>query len=262
MKKSVLFYLLIILPVIFFGQGGPYQRIPIVHDTAIQWSAICNKVINLTAQKKEYSLKKWYLDKIKKGNVTAYTATGSKLNSSFSFSIPGMETQDWLKGLSVEPSPNKHLQEWYFIDNSKPKDDYERLKYRAGGMRLSADTCCGCDEADAFCARQVLNYKNGKFSIYNFFISPLCARQSANPPLEWYPLCNVAYNDNADRKFPGAGKDVILLNTAEVDYNFDTGSPSVYDSILTSNGTDIGSLIYQDILKGNLKPIDIETNKP
>jgi hypothetical protein len=71
----------------------------------------------------------------------------------------------------------------------------------------------------------------------------------------------VAYNDNMERKFPGLSKDVVLLNTNEVDYDFSRENPSAYDSVLTVYRTDIGSLIYQDVLKGRIKPIDIETNK-
>ena len=161
----------------------------------------------------------------------------------------------------MELPKSKNLKEWYFVDNTKPTDDYERLKYKAG-ISLSADSCCGCDEVDAFGVRQVLNYKNGKFSIYNLFISPLCARQTTASSLEWYPLCNVAYNDNAERKFPGSGKDVMLLKTDEVDYNFDTEESSAFNSVVANYRADIGSLIYQDMLKGKLKPVNIETGKP
>ena len=262
MKKYIITPIFILVATSSFAQNNTYQSIPIVHDTVIQWSALCNKVINLTPKKNEYSLKKWYLDKLKKGSVTAYIATGNKLVSTYDLSLPGLEKQNWLKGLSVELSAIKHPQEWFFVDNTKPKSDYERLKYRGGALRFSADTCCGCDEADAFRAKQILNYKNGKFSIYNVFISPLCARQTATAPFDWYPLCNVAYNDNMERKFPGLSKDVVLLNTNEVDYDFNLENPSSFDSVLTAYRTDIGSLIYQDILKGNLKPVDIESGKP
>ncbi len=176
--------------------------------------------------------------------------------------MPSLATQEWLKDLSVGIPAYKNPKEWYFYDKTIPEENYERYKYRVGGAKFSADPCCGCDQADAFRTKQVLDYKNGKFSIYNVFISPLCARQTGTIPIEWYPLCNVAYNDNAERKFPGLSKDVVLLNTDEVDYDFNSENPSVYDSVLTVYRTDIGSLIYQDILKGNLKPIDIETGKP
>jgi len=242
---------------------NPYYSVYIQHDTAIQWAAESDKVVNLSPKINEYSLKKWYLDKLKNGSVNVYKKNeGSHSISSFTLSMPGLQTQDWLKGLEVELPSYKNPKEWYFIDDSKPKNDYDRLKYRVGGNKLSADSCCGCDEADAFRAKQILNYKNGKFSIYDVFISPLCARQTTNVPFEWYPLCNVAYNDNADSKFPGLSKEVVLLNTDEVDYDFSRLNPSSFDSVLTVYRTDIGSLIYQDVLKGRIKPIDVETNKP
>lgn len=261
MKKNVTTFLLVSTLLNASAQKS-YYTIPIQHDTAIQWAAESDKVINLSPKINEYSLKKWYLDKLKNGSITAYTKdNGSSAVSSYSLSLPGLEKQDWLKGLSVELPSYKNPKEWYFVDNSKPKNDYDRFKYRVGGNKFSADSCCGCDEADAFRTKQVLSYKNGKFSISNVFISPLCARQTGTTPIEWYPLCNVAYNDNLERKFPGLSKDVVLLNTDEVDYEFNRGNPSPFDSVLTVYRTDIGSLIYQDILKGRIKPVDIESNK-
>lgn len=258
MKKHALSFFLVIA---LFNASAQYYAIPIQHDTAIQWAAECDKVINLAPKINEYSLKKWYLSKLKNGSVTAYRKTDGAV-SSYTLSLPGLQTQDWLKGLAIELSPIKNPQEWYFLDKTMPVEDYNRYKARVRNLNLAADSCCGCDEADAFRARQILNYKNGKFSIYNVFISPLCARQTASPPFEWYPLCNVAYNDNMERKFPGLSKDVVLLNTNEVDYDFSTGKSSGYDSVLTAYRTDIGNLIYQDMLKGRLKAVDIETGKP
>jgi hypothetical protein len=225
-----------------------FYTIPIQHDTAIQWAAECDKVVNLSPKVKEYSLKKWYLDKLRTSYVIAYKKKqGSSSVSSYILSMPDLQTQEWLKGLSIELSPQKHPQEWYFLDRTLPADDYTRYKERVRSLNLAADSCCGCDEADAFMAKQILNYKNGKFSIYNVFISPLCARQTTTPPAVWYPLCNVAYNDNMERNFPGMSKDIVLLNTNEVEYNFDPKNPSPFDSVLTLYSTDIGSLIYQDL---------------
>lgn len=244
------------------AQKNNYYTIHIQLDTAIQWAAECDKVISLSPKVSEYSLKKWYLDKLKNGSVTAYTKEkGSSAVSSFDMTLPNIEKQDWLKGLTVEVSPLKYPNQWYFIDNSIPKNNYDRVKYRGGQLNFSSDSCCGCDEADAFRAKQIINYKNGKFSIYNVFISPLCARKTDKAPFDWYPLCNVAYNDNAERKFPGLSKDAVLLNTDEVDYEFSRENPSPFDSVLTVYRTDIGSLIYQDILKRRIKPIDIESGK-
>lgn len=256
-----------------YAQKNNYSPIPILQDAAIQWSAESDKVINLSPKTPGNSLKKWYLDKIKKEGVRAYIMKNNReFVSALQLSIPLLGTQDWLKGLSIEWSPNKNVKEWYFVDESMPKDDYKRYKYRTSNVNFSPDSCCGCDEADAFRTKQVVNYKNGKFSIYNIFISPLCARQpsyanasegkTGTTPIGWYPLCNVAYNDKADRKFPGLNKDVVFLNTDVMEYEFSREHPSPFDSVLTVYSTDIGSLLYLDILKGNIKPVDIETGKP
>lgn len=261
MKKIIIVIAFFFFFISSYGQiTNPYYAIPIQHDTAIQWAAECDKVINLSPKINEYSLKKWYLDKLKNSSVTAYKKAGSTV-SSYPLSMPGLQTQEWLKGLAIELSPHRFPQEWYFFDKTIPVDDYNRYKARVRNLNFAADSCCGCDDADAFRAKQVLTYKNGKFSIHNVFISPLCARQTAAPPADWYPLCNVAYNDNMERKFPGLSKDVVLLNTNEIDYDFNRQTPSVYDSVLTVYRTDIGSLIYQDLLKGRLRAFDIETNK-
>ncbi len=263
MKKYTTTLILFIIVINSLAQVPGNYTLYIQHDTAIQWAAECDKVVNLSPKVQGYSLKKWYLDKIRKGDVTAYTMNNSRDKvSSYQLSMPSLETQGWLKGLSIEIPPYKNPREWYFYDKNIPKENYERYKYRVGGAKFSTDTCCGCDEADAFRAKQILNYKNGKLNIYNVFISPLCARQTGTVPIEWYPLCNVAYNDKAERKFPGLSKDVVLLNTDEVDYSFSREHPSPFDSVLTVYRTDIGSLIYQDVLKGRIKAIDIETNKP
>lgn len=246
-----------------FAQIVSGYTIHIQQDTAIQWAAECDKVVNLSPKVQAYSLKKWYLDKIRNGTATAYLFnSNNSVTKAYPLSVPTLATQDWLKGLSIELPPYKNPKEWIFYDQTMPKGNYERYKYRVGALRFSTDSCCGCDEADAFRAKQVLDYKNGKFSIYNVFISPLCARQTGTTPIEWYPLCNVAYNDNAERKFPGLNNDVVLLNTDEVDYEFSRENPSPFESVLTVYRTDIGSLIYQDILKGRIRPIDIETGKP
>lgn len=261
MKK--LFFILVFF---FFGSSifsqiyNPHAAVPIQYDTVIQWAAESDKVINLTPKANSVSLKKWYLNRIKNNTVKAYRKNGNYIKT-YPLSMPGLQTQEWLKGLSIELSPHRFPQEWYFFDSTLPADDYNRYKARVRNLNLAADSCCGCDEADAFRAKQILNYKNGRFGIYNVFISPLCARPTSAPPSDWFPLCNVAYNDNMERKFPGLSKDVVLLNTNELDYDFNTEKPSRYDSVLTVYRTDIGNLIYQDILLGKLKPVDVETGK-
>ncbi|MEK7224834.1 MAG: hypothetical protein AAB221_04040, partial [Bacteroidota bacterium] len=74
MKKYAISFFLVIALFNATAQNG-YYAIPIQHDTAIQWAAECDKVVNLSPKIKEYSLKKWYLEKLKSSSVTAYRKT-------------------------------------------------------------------------------------------------------------------------------------------------------------------------------------------
>lgn len=261
--KRITTTVFLVISINSFSQNNNSYTTYIQHDTAIHWAAECDKVINLTSKVQSHSLKKWYLVKLKNGVVSAYKINNTRdAVSSYHLSIPGIEKQEWLKGLSIELPPYKNPKEWFFYDKTIPKENYERYKYRVGTLRFSADSCCGCDDADAFRAKQILDYKNGKFSIYNVFISPLCARQTGVTPIEWFPLCNVAYTDNAERKFPKLSKDVVLLNTDEVEYEFTKETASPFDSVLTIDRTDIGSLIYKDVINDIIKPVEIESGKP
>jgi len=250
--------LFLILSLVNIKAQHVYDRIPIIRDTVFQWTAESDKVISFQASG-TINLKTWYLDKLKNDTILIYSKKrGDPFVQSSNLSLPGLRKPEWLKGLIAEIPPNQYRQEWYFSDTTV--QGYDRYKYRGGILTFNPDSSSNCDDANAFRAKQVLNYKNGRFSIWNVFISPLCARKTGAAPFEWYPLVNVAYNDNAGRKFPGAGKDVLLLGTNEIDYDFSFDGSNEYDTVL-SPGTDIGSLIYQDVLKSNLKPVDIVTGK-
>ncbi|MBK9570314.1 MAG: hypothetical protein IPO53_10660 [Chitinophagaceae bacterium] len=81
-----------------FAQTPTFYTAFIQQDTAIQWAAESDKVINLSPKINAYSLKKWYLDKIRKGAATAYKIKESRDGvSSYQLSMPSIATQDWLK---------------------------------------------------------------------------------------------------------------------------------------------------------------------
>lgn len=261
MKLTITTFLLTV-SVIVFSQNKQSFTSFIQLDTSIQWAAECDKVINLTPKVKEYSLKKWYTEKVKNSSVTAYHLNADKRSvSSYQLSLPGLQVPDWLKGLAIELSPHRFPQEWYFFDPSMPADDYNRYKARAGKLNLAADSCCGCDEADAFRAKQVVTYKSGTFSIYNVFISPLCARKTASPPSDWYPLCNVAYNNNPAAKLPSGSNEVVLLNTDYLDYDFSKARIWPYDSVLTQSRPSLIYLLMKDYYDGKIKMTDYETRE-
>jgi hypothetical protein len=260
--KSIATSIFILFSIITFSQQAKSYTAFIQLDTSIKWAAECDKVLNLSPKVQEYSLKKWYLDKLNSGGVTAYKFNADQRSvTAYKLSIPGLGQPQWLKGTRVELSPYKYPQEWYYIDPSLPADDYNRYKARAGKLNLDADSCCGCDKADAFRAKQILTYKNGAFNIYNVFISPLCIRKTPTPPADWYPLCNVAYNNLPEGKKPLADKDIILLNSNSLDYDFSRENKNQYDSVLTVYRPALISMLIQDLNNGNIKAFDYETGE-
>src|ERR1700741_4225483 len=99
MKKNIIAYLLCIL--FLDAASQVYNSVPIQHDTAFQWEAMSDKLINLYAGPGKSSLKKWYLDKLKKDTVTAYTMNKSgRFYSSYEAAMPQLERQEWLNGLT------------------------------------------------------------------------------------------------------------------------------------------------------------------
>src|SRR6185503_1499562 len=177
MKPAAISFFVLISNVVF-SQNRSYTAF-IQLDTSIKWAAECDKVINLSPKVKDYSLKKWYIDKLKTGSVTAYKINNeTRVLSSYELSMPGLERQEWLKDLSVVPGRSKKPQDWYVIDKIKKEND-QLFTYRAGQLNESADSCCGCDESDAFRAKQIITYKNARFDIYTVFISPLCLRKTS-----------------------------------------------------------------------------------
>jgi hypothetical protein len=259
--RSTVTTILLVLPGIVFCQIQKSYTSFIQPDTLIKWAAECDKVINLSPKVNDYSLKKWYVDKLKKSAVTAYKVDDeARTLLPYQLSIPGLQRQEWLNGLSVEPGARRP-QEWLVVDKTKGKDDDQRVRYRTGKLNESADSCCGCDEADAFRVKQILTYKNSAFNIYNVFISPLCMRKKTESLSDWYPLCNVAYNDLPSQKMTARGKDLILLNTDHTDYDFSSEMKDQEDSVLTAYRPTLIRLLLQDLQKGKIKAADYDTGE-
>jgi hypothetical protein len=237
------------------GQGNSYTAF-IQLDTNIHWAGISDKLIDLSPKVKDYSLKKWYLGQVSNSGATAYREENGQLTPYLL--RKEIDVQDWVKGLVISRPQYKNPKEWYFRDKKYPLSDINGLVFHTG-TGFSGDSCCGCDDADAFRARQLLTYRNSRFEIYNVFISPLCVRRDDNNKYNWYPLFNVAFNGNPQLKFPGMDRNVVLINTDEVDYDFSGNEVNSADSVLTVYRAAIGDLVYNDITRGKLKAVDPES---
>jgi len=260
MKKYICTLSLLMAVFSITAQTGTSYTAFIQQDTAIKWAAECNKIIDLTPKVGDYSIKQFYLNKLKNGNATCYRLNDDKRSvSPTNFGNTNLQRQDWLNGLSLDHSllNNNNTQQedhWNFIDK---KDQSKGFRVKG----ISKDSCCGCDESDAARVKQILYYKNNRLFTYNVFLSPLCARKEAGAA-SWYPISNVAYNPQpGDNKKIVLNKDLVLINTCNILYQFINGQNSSPDSILSIGSHFIIQQILEDISSGKIKAYDPQSGK-
>ena len=82
---------------ISFAQNSPSYTAFIQRDSEIKWAAECNKIINLTPKVGDYSIKQFYLTKLKNSSVNCYNLNDDKRSvSATTFSNTNLQRQDWL----------------------------------------------------------------------------------------------------------------------------------------------------------------------
>ncbi|HYC39412.1 MAG TPA: hypothetical protein VEB63_02915 [Chitinophagaceae bacterium] len=232
------------LAVVGWVAGVRAQSFSRVVNNQPQWTAQCSKLANLTPPKGSMSLKKFYLEKLKNASVTAYRfVPGEPRPTVYQLSMPKLERQEWLKGLVPQPRAYKNPKEWVFIDPSKTSADPDWARYHVPDLGFSEDSCCGCDDAEAFRLRQVLSYQDGAFLIQNLLIAPLCARRSAKGSLDWYPLCEVAYCDQ-----PLESGTLTFIGTDVLDYQLNRDCKPV-----TRVEKNLVKLVMHDFQAGRLE---------
>jgi len=246
--------ILLIIASCSFAQDNRSYTAFIQQDTAIKWAAECNKIVNPIPKVSDYSIKQFYLARLKNGKANCYVLNSDRRSvSPTTAGSMNLNRQDWLAGLSAKFLSVEKT--WVFIEKNDPVKGY-----RLNGT--SNDPCCGCDEADALRVKQILYFKNHRFYIQNVFLSPLCARKDTADKASWYPVCNVAYNPEVDKNKPIVlSKDVLLINTEEVTYNFKLNENDASDSVLTIGGDHIIQRLFDEITAGKIKAWDFNKGK-
>ncbi len=254
MKKIIPSIAMAIFTFSSFAQPGNSYTAFIQQDTAIKWAAECNKIANLTPKVSDYSIKQFYLAKLKTGKANGYKLNDDKRSvSPINLGTMNLARPDWLEGHDSKFFSNENI--WAFIDKKDPVKGYRLSK-------ISNNPCCGCDETDAVMVKQLLYYKNSRFYIQDVFLTPLCARKDEEDKAAWYPICNVAFNEQPDNHKPIAlSKDMVLVNSQKLSYNFKKDINTPEDSVLTVGTEFIFDLLFQDIYHGKIKAIDPQTGK-
>jgi len=221
----------------------------LLNDRSVRWAAEYETIVNLSAKTNTVSLKKWYLERLKKASVKAYQFNHNRtVSDSYMLSIPALSRQEWLEGYKAMPSDEPAG--WWF---SNPKfSGY----YRVLSDKYATDSCCGCDEADVFRIRQLLIYKNAKLQVRNVIVSPLCARKIDEGKAQWYPLGDFAYNTSSTKP-----SSATFLKTSQVTYNINARDSGSNFTILTPGDADVINQLLKDIKTGKISAYDYQTNK-
>ncbi len=254
MKKLLLTPPFLLIACCSFAQNGISYTAFIQQDTAIKWAAECNKLVDLTPKVSDYSIKQFYLTKLKNGKAVFYKLNDDKHSvSTAPAGTMNLERPDWLRGLECKYLPLEYA--WVFTDKNDPEKGY-RLN------SVSNDPCCGCDEANAARVKQLLYFKKNRFYIQNVFLSPLCARKDAGDKAAWYPLCNVAFNPLPDNNRPiPLSKDMVLINSENIVYHLKSYNNATEDSLLTVGSEPIFHQLFDNIYSGKIKAYDTRTGK-
>src|SRR5687768_10720929 len=74
------------------------------NNTRITWAAEYNTLVNLTPVTNTFSLKKYYLERVRKDSVKAYSIKDRMVVSSSFLRDKDLQTQAWLSDHYVQPS--------------------------------------------------------------------------------------------------------------------------------------------------------------
>jgi hypothetical protein len=250
-SKLLKFFLVIVALGIVSVSGAQTSYTTFLENNEkISWAAEYRTVVNLTPVTNTVSLKKYFLERIKKQGLMSYVLSDHVRTDSSMVRIPDLQRQEWLKDFYVRASDNP--ERWEF-----------RSKKALSGYRISGfsmEACCGCDEANAFGVNQFVNqlliYAAGKFSTRNIFLSPLCLRQTGEERAAWYSLGNFAWNTSPSK--PAAA---TYLTRSAVTYAIDPHDSSYQLDILTLGDDMLMNHLLADVKAGKVTAHDVETEK-
>jgi hypothetical protein len=228
------------------AQGHGSYTDHIFNNPSVKWAAEYESLVNLTPKTNTISLKKYYLRLVQKSAVKTYRFDENGNPVTGRLILPGLATPEWLKDYYVSPSDN--MAYWAF----GYRKDHSGIRVLP---ELSGDSCCGCDQSDAFRVKQLLVYKDSRLLIQNVVLSPLCVRKKDEHLANWYPLGNFAYNTTTVRS---AG--AKYLTTSDVLYHINPRD-SITDFKMVSEGNpDLAADLFEELRTGKLAAYDVETN--
>jgi hypothetical protein len=217
----------------------PYAQF--LQDTAIQWAAESDNVINLVPKTLDQSLRKHYMEKAKTG-LTVY-----QLNNNFSVTEDKVTTAELKKYWKKED----------LSINQVKKNFYDELKPRlsADNLQVSNCLCSDCPVAPEYAfykIKQLVYYKDGRLHIENVLVTPLCYEKNSEQN-GWHSLFSTSFNNSVVENTPV--KNLVHMGSARVKYEwaYHPNNPGTEDKILTLQQPALMPLLLRDASSGKFK---------
>jgi hypothetical protein len=221
-------------------------------DNNITWAAETDVYLNIAAKTPRYSIKNWYLQKMRDSGIIAY-----RLNED-GFSVSPYKLNQ--RNFDTANKENFTVYENPFLKLSFPLSDSDRV------INSTRYNCANCDKIyllDLFRVKQILYYSRGKLNISNILITPLYFKDSfmtteTTIVKNWNGLFNVAFNNSINNTINN--DNIVTLGTESKVYDLKNSFKWYLEKtkILTARSSDLIRLIIQDIKNKKIQAYDPE----
>jgi len=216
----------------------------------IKWAAETDALLNLMPKTAKYSVKNFYLKKLKESSIKVYKTNSDK------YSVTSTTlTANTFKLENLDTISSQNLS-----NNSFPVID-DIVNIAANYATCICDSCARNELFEIFRVKQIISYGNSDLSIKNIFISPLCLKRNTSIgnindlPL-WNVLFNVAFSNGNEIK--SQKENLLYLGEEEYKYDFNETAIIENKNKLTPTAPRLTQLIFDDCKKGILKIFDPE----
>ncbi len=227
----------------------------IQNDTAIQWAAEYDQILNITPKISRYGIRNIIHSKLLKGECIDNYTTNNDGAISTKFCLKDTST--------IKEIINSNILPYNFRVNHEA---LEKKGYAWSEMPEFYNLNIQRNLFHIYNIKQLISYKNGKLSVQNTLISPIFLRKINDPNLKttfsWYSLYATGFN-NSNKKLSKIEKlkCVDLGNTEEkYDFHYSLFDTTVKAKIFTQLNPILSKHIYEDILAKKISAVDILEN--
>ncbi len=243
---SLLFY-----ASICFGQEKMEYANFIQTDTSVKWAAIYNSYVNLTPANPNFNIRNFYINKLKKKDLTAYRED----NSAFAVTPVTISYDQYRMSIRAVDYDAAKMNWGFRFDNKK--NAAENIFTQETN---NCDTCLLVNKLSLFKIKQLLYYKNHHFYIQNILLSPVIYKkviQELKENTEYFETDNLLFNAGsaAGVTIPPTAKFIARSCNNLVLLPSSSSNTSESD-ILTKDNWNLTYLLYKDINSKAIRAYD------